>query len=612
MDGFAGFIGRDAEIGKVEAALRRARLVTVTGPPGVGKSTLARRVAARAGGRVTVVDLDDDGDPSDLPGGLPGDKAAELPEVTAGLLVLDGCDRAIDEIAPRVRALMQANPRLRVLATSRQSLTLPGEQVIVLTELGPDARAALLEHLAGQAAEPPDGLPLTAELLAAALRRGEPADVTLDRLADPGRPGPSRHTSMRTAIGASHEACTAAERILWARASVFAGGFDLEAAQRVCGAAPLDEDAVLGAVAALVDKSVLVRSEGPLGVRFRLVESLRMFGAEWLDRLGETPYVQEWHFEHFIRLARQAEREWQGGQVWWYQRMRLEAPNLRQTLEWRLADPGTAEQAQDLGGTLWFLWACCGLQREGAGYLDRALAARDEPGPVRTKALLTSAWLDGALGDLAGAERRLAECGDGPRAAHLAAVVAVQRGDLRGALRLIGDARSGHRRQSDMFPGFLSSYVVIATTLLRMGNVSGAVTVLREGRDLCGTAGESWTRSHLDHLLAQAEYLRGDAGQALGHARDALRVARLFGDVAALAAGVELVGALSALSGDVKDGELLLASAAGMWAELDGHSLRSPVLAEIAAQAGASPDVAAGRPVPGPEEAVALALQETD
>ncbi|WP_062357359.1 ATP-binding protein [Herbidospora yilanensis] len=580
-----GLVGRDADMNGIEEAFRHTRLVTLTGPPGAGKTALARVVAAARGARV----VDADAGPAAL---------AEIGGSAEEFLVVDGCDRALELLVPYIGVTLQRRPGLSILATCRQSLALPGERVVALGELAPAHRVELLARL-GVTAPPEllrraDGLPLTLVLLAAALRRGETEGPLLDLLQDPYHDGPLRHAAMRTAIGWSHEHCTPGERLVWARASVFEGGFDLEAAQAVCGEGGGD---VTPAVAALVDKSLVVRSETTEGVRFRLPATVRAFGAEWLGRAGERAATEHLHFRHFRGLARRAEAEWQGGQLRWYRRMRLDRGNLIRALDSRLADPGGADDAQDLAGTLWFLWACCGLQREGAAHLARVRRAGGSPGPERDKALWTAAWLHAALGDPDAAEEALYACTDQgpPRLTQVSAWVAAQRGAFPEALRLIRDAREGHRRDADLFPGFLPSYPIIATTLLRMGDLAGAVRVLREGRELCVTTGEIWTRSHLDHLLAQAELLQGDDRAALESARGALTLARRFGDTAASAAGVELVGVLT------RDGALL-ASADRAWAEMEG--LRSPVLADIRDRA---PAIAAA-PGLDLDDAVDLAL----
>ncbi|TKK83600.1 hypothetical protein FDA94_33185 [Herbidospora galbida] len=578
-----GLVGRDADVNGIEEAFRHTRLVTLTGSPGAGKTALAKVVAARRGARV----VDADAGPSAL---------AEIGASADGLLVVDGCDRELELLVPYIGVMLQRQPGLSVLATCRQSLALPGERVVALRELAPEHRVELLDRL-GVTAPPEllrqvDGLPLTLVLLAAALRRGETEGPLLDLLWDPDHDGPLRHAAMRTAIGWSHEHCTPDERLVWARASVFDGGFDLEAAQVVCG-----DDDVTPAVAALVDKSLLVRSETTEGVRFHLPATVRAFGAEWLGRAGEREVTEHLHFRHYRALARRAEAEWQGGQLRWYRRMRLERGNLVKALDSRLTDAEGADDAQDLAGTLWFLWACCGLQREGAEQLARVRRAGGSPGPEQDKALWTAAWLHAALGDPDAAEEALFACTNQgpPRLTQVSAWVAAQRGAYPEALRLIRDAREGHRRDADLFPGFLPSYTVIATALLRMGDLPGAVRVLREGRELCVTTGEIWTRSHLDHLLAQAALLRGDVRGALTSARDALTLARQFGDTAASAAGVELVGVLTGNGA-------LLASADLAWAGMDG--LRSPVLTEIRDRSPATADA----PGLGLDDAVDLAL----
>ncbi len=195
------------------------------------------------------------------------------------------------------------------------------------------------------------------------------------------------------------------------------------------------------AVAALVDRSLLTRSESRGRVRFHLPETVREFGAEWLGRAGEREATEHRHFPPLPAPSpAQAEAEWQGGQLRWYRRMRLERGNLIKALDSRLADPEGADDAQDLAGTLWFLWACCGLQKEGAAQLARVRGAGGSPGPERDKALWTAAWLHAALGDPDAAEEALYSCtNQGPaRLTQVSAWVAAQRGAYPEALRLIG------------------------------------------------------------------------------------------------------------------------------------------------------------------------------
>lgn len=335
------FVGRRPELAEVLRLLRRSRLVTLSGVGGVGKTRLARRVVDDAGQipveRTVVIDLEPLDDPAALPGavarslGIAGDPdrsvSGWIPELAAWfgrrdvLLVLDTCDRLVDAVAGLATALLRAVPSLRVLATGRQPLGVPGEHVHVVHPMCPGDAVALLRDLLGN---PPgldgraaaelcrllDGVPLAIELAARSLPGrslrefiGELGDGWEPPSAGPaGGPAapdvPERHRSMRAAIGWSHALCSPRERLLWARMSVFPAGFDLRAAEHVCAGGPLPACAVLDAISGLVDKSVVFRRSRPDGAYYHLLRGVRAFGAEWLDRLGEREEIRRRHNEY--------------------------------------------------------------------------------------------------------------------------------------------------------------------------------------------------------------------------------------------------------------------------------------------------------------------------
>ncbi|MEU7452447.1 ATP-binding protein [Streptosporangium roseum] len=588
--GMGAFVGRRAEVAEITALLDRVRLVTLSGSGGVGKTRLGLEIAGRvAPGTAVIVDVA----AVDGPEALAPAVTCALGGPDVSLLVLDTCEALIDQVASLVSELLTADPRLRVLAISRQSLAVSGEHLRVLAGLSGAEACTLLAALSGawlpEVCDRLDGLPLAIELAAVRLRTMSPADVLAgldDRfglLVDDSR-GPSRHRALATCIGWSHRLCTVGERLLWARASVFAGEFDLEAATYVCQDDEFGAEDMADMIAGLVDKSVLLRRQTPAGVRFRMLEGLREFGAGWLARLGRQGAVRLRHRDFYLRLARCAEAEWRGRQLLWCHRLRLELGNLRLALETGM-ETGTG---LDLAGALWFLWVCCGMQEEGRHHLDRALAGDRRAGPARTKALWVCAWVAAVQGDLPSAEGRLSECRAGDPDGHAAAYVnqlraqvAAQRGEAARAMPLIRDARDRHRSAGDVFPGLLPSSTVMAASLLAGGDVDAAVEVLTDCLELCEACQESWTRSHLRHLRAQADCLRGDVAAAGEHAREALRTARLFGDRVAQASGVELIGVLAIAEGRVERGATLLAAARGAWSALGGGHLRSPVLALI-------------------------------
>ncbi|MEV7005398.1 hypothetical protein [Streptosporangium sp. NPDC051022] len=598
----SAFVGRRGEVAEITALFEQVRLVTLSGAGGVGKTRLGLEIVRRIAPGAAVVDVAE----MDGPQALVVAVTEALAGSTGSLLVLDTCEALVEAVAPLVSDLLTSDPDLRVLAIGRQSLAIPGEHLRVLTGLSGEDACALLAGLSGawlpEVCERLDGLPLAIELAAVRLRTMPVADFLAaldDRfglLVDEDRPGPSRHRALATCIGWSHQLCTAAERLVWARVSVFAGEFDLEAAAYVCrddtpGAGDGRGDGqgdgqgdMVDVVAGLVDKSVLLRHETAAGVRFRMLDGAREFGAGWLALLGQEHAVRLRHHDFYLGLARRAEREWPGRQVRWHRRLRLEAANLRLALETGM-DAGTG---LELAGMLWFLWVCCGMHEEGRRYLDRALTLDRKAGPARTRALWVCAWVASVQGDLPGAEERLSECraGDPGGAAtayvtQLSAQVAAQRGEAAHAVLLIRDALDRHRSAGWVFPGLLPSYAVVATCLLALGDVDAAIGILADGLELSEACEEFWARSHLCHLRAQAACLRGDVTAAGEHAREALRTARLFDDRVAQASGVELLGVLAIAEERIDEGVTLLAAARDAWAALGGEHLRSPVLASI-------------------------------
>lgn len=338
------FVGRHAELTEALRLVRRARLVTISGTGGVGKTHLARRVLEEARGipvgLTVMVDLEPLDDPAALPAaiaralGVAGHPDRTPAEWTAELcawfgrrdvlLVLDTCDRLVDAVAGLAAELLRAASNLRVLATCRQSLGVPGEHVHLVPPMPvEDAVELLRDRLghpdgldAGQAARLCrllDGIPLAVELAARRLAVRPIAELAaeldagwdLPDLPEPPPGTPDRHRSLRAALDWSHGLCSPRERLLWARMSVFPADFDLRAAEHVCAGGALPAHAVLDAVAGLVDKSLLLRRDHPDGTRYHVLRGVRGLGAEWLDRLGEQEEIHRRHDEY---------RRWHSGQ----------------------------------------------------------------------------------------------------------------------------------------------------------------------------------------------------------------------------------------------------------------------------------------------------------
>ena len=382
------FVGRRHEVAGVRRMLATNRLVTLTGAGGVGKTRLAQRVGGEARRAfpdgvwfVELAELRDPGLVAVTVGEALGIREEAVGGDSAGLtafladrqalLILDNCEHLIDACADLAGALLPACPGLRILATSRQALRLAGEATLAVQPLSvpdPDLPATpaelsrnesvnLLVERAGavlpgleltdencatiaRLCQALEGVPLAIELAVARLRVLTMEQI-LDRLTDRyrlltsgARNAPARQQTLRALVDWSWDLCSADERTLWARASVFAGGFELDAAEQICGDESLPADTVLDLIESLVDKSVLTRSADGPRARYRMLEVVREYGAARLAEAGEQPAVAARHRDWFAALASYGDRHWVSpDQAVLMRRLRHEQANLRVALE---------------------------------------------------------------------------------------------------------------------------------------------------------------------------------------------------------------------------------------------------------------------------------------
>jgi predicted ATPase len=460
------FVGRRDEVAEVKRLLAGSHLVTLTGPGGVGKTRLALRAAAglrRAfGDGVWLVRLDQLREEALVAQAVAGalglqDRAGYAPEAAlaeylAGrqlLLVLDNCEHLVDAAAKLADQLLRAAAGLRVLATSREALTIDGETVLPVPplaapEAGQPLTAAglgvfpavrLFEERAAQVVpgfalteantaavagicRRLEGLPLAIELAAAQTRvlSVEQIDARLgDRLGLltwGGRARPARQQTLRASIEWSWELCGPAERLLWARCSVFAGGFELDAAEGVCADHRLAAGDVLQLLAELAGKSVLGVGHGEGVARYRLPEPLRGYGQERLQESGEDTVLRRRHRDWHEQLARRTDTEWLSPQMTqWVPRLFREHANVAAAQDFCQAEPGEAEAGLRIAMYvwLWYYWIL-GHVSEGRYRLGQALARTAEPTVWRAQGLLLASFLATASGDR-GAARALLEQG---------------------------------------------------------------------------------------------------------------------------------------------------------------------------------------------------------
>ncbi|GAB3309666.1 BTAD domain-containing putative transcriptional regulator [Geodermatophilus aquaeductus] len=447
------FLGRGADLQRVDELLRTARLVTVTGPGGVGKTSLAleaaRAATARFGDGVAFVRLAGVTDPAQVSSAvLAGLGIRDVATATAEdqllghlrarsvLLVLDNCEHLADVCALLAETLLECCPDVRLLATSREPLAARGEVQYAIDPLPVPPEAADAAALAGsaaaalfldraRAARPDfavrdqadaaavtdvcrhlDGMPLALELAAArvaALPVGELAARMGDRftlLTTGPRTAEARQRTLRATVDWSFQLLTDSERVLLRRLSVFRGSWTLQAMQAVAAEEPLDPPAAVDLLGRLVDRSLVVldraRDDRAGGPRYQLLETIRQYAAERLAEAGETDAVARAHVGYLTALAERAEVELRGdGQARWLPRLAAERDDIDAALAWCTAHTDTEP---DAGlrlvaplGWYWYFATHPDGGRRVAAVLDAALGGSPEARARALQALAVAA-----------------------------------------------------------------------------------------------------------------------------------------------------------------------------------------------------------------------------
>jgi predicted ATPase/DNA-binding SARP family transcriptional activator len=600
------FVDREEELAKLGGMFAGGRLVTLAGTGGVGKSRLALRCAGQLSAStqsgVRLVELAGLNDRALVPhavaealgvrdqsGRSPVDVLVDVLRDQDMLVVLDNCEHLLDACADFVSVLLKGCPRLLVLVTSRQPLGVEGEQVLVVPPMPVEhaamrlfaerARAVVADfevtpenvRTVADLCQRLDGIPLAIELATLVLRTLSPEQI-LSRLDDrfgllsgARRGVMARHQTMRAAVEWSFELCTPAERALWSRLSVFAGSFDLEAVEHVCGG----ED-VLSLVARLVDKSVLASQ--PVGgvVRYRLLETLRQFGSDQLIATGALDGLRRKHLAWFERLATWGEREWFGpNQALVFSRIHGERANFRAALEFCL-DSDVAAGLR-LAGTLWYYWVGCGVFAEGRRWLD-ALLRKAYAGVERNKALWVNGYVATLQGDTAAAVTMLDECRSQSvdvvalaYATYVRGAAAVFNDDLPTASELFAAANESLTGLGQLDSNVVMTKVGLAMTVAFAGDLPAAVALAQEAHAAAEHYGEQWALAYAHYVLGFAACLEGAMGQAVAHAKKCLAIKQTFNDLLGIALSVELLALLAALSGEAEHAARLLGAAAGIW-----------------------------------------------
>jgi predicted ATPase/DNA-binding CsgD family transcriptional regulator len=633
----SGFVGRRAELGRVRAVLAGARLVTLTGPGGIGKTRLAvqaatelRRSFRDGAWMAELAGLRDPGllapevaRAFSLRDQSAGWAVATLADSLAGrhaLLVLDNCEHLLDACAVLAGALLRACPGLRILATSRQVLGVPGEVTFPVPPLSVPQEGqlpvseSLLEYeavrlfaergaavLPGFAVEAGnreaitelcrrlEGIPLAIELAAVRLRAMSPEQI-LARIADrfgllsAGDPATPRHGTLQAALRWSYDLLAPAEQALWRRSSVFTGSFDLDAAESVCAGDGIAAEAVADLVDGLVAKSVLLRRPGGRTARYAVLDTIREYGQQRLAAAGGEAVLRRRHRDWYAALA--ARQEALGaGQLEWIDGLDADHDNVRAALEFCLAEPGEADAGLRMACDLWLYWEARGHLTEGRRFLEALIGrAGSAPGPK-----VRGMWVAGYLalvqgdGDAARAllEQALAAAdslGDAQAVAYATQFLGRAlwfTGEPGRGLAFTGQALRRHRAAAD-WQGLVLTLVQLGVMRTLTGQAETAVAALEECIAECQAHGERWNRSYALWALGLAAWLLGDHGRAAGLEHAALRLKRDVGDQVGIPLCLETLAWIAASGDQAARAADLLGAAAAAWNSIPA-SLPAPL-----------------------------------
>jgi predicted ATPase/DNA-binding CsgD family transcriptional regulator len=569
------------------------------------------------------------------------------------LLILDTCEHMIEPCARLAEQVLRHAAGVTVLATSRQPLDIPGEYVLSVAPLpvpaiaaGPDSGSAV-ELLVQRAAsvipgfsvtsenrsalialcQRLDGVPLAIELAALRMRALPLQELTaapgvpVRMLTGARRTGAGRHQTIGKSIEWSRVLCTPVERTTWARLSVFAGSFDLAAAEAVCGG-DLKAGQVTEAVIGLVDKSVLLReppspdlpgpvlmaaSAGQAGhavspattahlgepaSRYRLPRAAREAGAESLTRaIDGGAAIRERYVAHWTAAAEHFASHIVDDQLSQYRGLRREHANLTSACELALAiaDAGSdADHAARLAMALSSYWVMAGRLREGRHWLDQAADRWSPPARARARILAVRAFLSGEAGDIVAAHADAQACI--ALAAEAGDPVVGARGDvaLHRALSWNGDLAGAARVASRAVPALEEAGDVLGLAQLEIqSGLALVATAPRESAEICARAsgrlpaGELWATSSLLAITALALYLDDDLGAAADAATRALAMKHELGDVPGIANGIAILGFLASYQGRHERAGLLLGAAGSLWEQAGMRDAGSPAVEDL-------------------------------
>jgi predicted ATPase len=575
----SSFVGRDREVEEVLALLGDgARLLTLTGPGGSGKTRLAIEAAAELVPEfrngvfwVGLAPLRDPGLVMETVAETLGakDGVAEHVGERELLLLVDNLEQVV-EAAPELAVLVELCPNLKLLVTSRELLRVRGEVEYAVPPLH-EAEAVKLfcERSQLEPAETIaelcrrlDSLPLALELAAARTSVLSPAQI-LERLSQRldllkgGRDAEARQQTLRATIEWSHDLLGEDEKRLFRRLAVFDGGCALEAAEEVA-------EAGLDTLQSLVDQSLLRHSEE----RFWMLETIREYAAERLEDSGEAEELKRRHAQYFMALAEEAEPHLLSVRPQeWLERLEREHDNLRAALD-RLESSGEIEQAMRIGGAVWEFWCLRGHYTEGWRRLEHLLSLDERPTPARAKALTGSTHLAAPAASGAAAERLRAEealalhrkLGDpwGIAFAEFQVAMAFAGADDFAAARPLVEQSVPRFRELGDEHRALQALRVLAWCHLELDEVERAKALYEELLEGARAAGDQQMQAGALQSLSSVAVREGRPLDVLPMIEEAYRLGREFGDPSEIAFDLIYLARSLAIVGRAGDAASLL------------------------------------------------------
>jgi len=604
------FIGRDNEVEEVRRLVKINRLLTLTGVGGTGKTRLALQAARGLLDDFTdgiwVAELSTIFEPGqvlratlgvlgvrDQPNRAPLDTLTEYLRPRNLLLILDNCEHLISTCSAITGQLLSACPDLRIMATSRESLGVPGEVTFhvpsmklpqdgnlldrdtvwqtesmqlfrervlsVLPDFRPDEAQT---RSATSICTRLDGIPLAIELAAARVKVMAVEEISArlsDRfrlLAGGSRSAMPRQQTLEALIDWSYDLLTGSEKTLLQRLSIFAGGWTLQAAEQICHAQPLQKGEILDVLARLVDKS-LVNSDTRQGeARYSMLETIRQYARNKLIQSGEIEALRHHHLEYYADFCRKANPQlWRAQQVRWMDRLEEEHDNLRAALEWSMCE--SCGQGQILAGMhiaadIFIFWLVRGYWSEGLDWMRRLLelpAAAGIEDPVKTRLTYSIGFLVKEIGDLHSAKKYFLEALEASGENGSARAYALLGLGEVSMIEKFDDTAAGYIDQSLAIFRALNDPVGLALALSRKANLAAdkqgyeqAKAYYQENLAICRELGHLLGIAGTLMAMGRLEMDKGDKALGRQYLEECLAIFRESRDKSGIAGALSAIG----------------------------------------------------------------------